>query len=244
MMTKKELMLAKALRKVFPYDESIRWTDDFLTSFQEVKEIVGTFSSMPSDGDSGFDFVIKDSYVDSATRYLWERLGGCVYKGEAELLGMILYKISYIGIMHSDLCKRLQEYENQLLQLKRLLEAEPRRIHLKSDNSSGLSCVITSDFLKRRILVSLSDGLNHTESPLSDIMGLTSDLGEFVCDFENTANILLGQNAGKMASYAFLGDLVYLFDGIAPNPERWLYCNTKEKYDIVKGWVKQYNRHK
>lgn len=227
------------LRKIFPNDDRFKFGDDILSSFQEVKEVVLRIVNPSTDG-----FIVDDSLVQEITNYYWQKSGQIVFLGEAELLGMILHQISNIGIMHSDLCKMLKEYDNQIIQLKRLLESEPRRIHLKSDNSSGLSCVITSDLLKYLLLNSLNNGLNHEESPLLNLKSLTYDLGEFVCNFEGSANLLLRQKAGKVASYVFLGDIVYMFKGIAPNPDKWSDCNPKEKYDIVKGWVKQYEKHK
>jgi hypothetical protein len=238
----KEMRLAKMIRKAFPNDDRFKFGDDILSSFQEVKEVVSKIVNPPT--NDAFDFIVTESLVQETTNYYWQKSGRIVLHGEAELFGMILHQISHIGIMHSELCKKLQEYDNQVIQLKRLLESEPRRIHLKSDNSSGLSCVITSDLLKYRLLNSLNYGLNHEESPLLNLKPLTYDLGEFVHDFEGTANLLLRQKAGKVASYVLLGDLIYMFKGIAPNPDKWSDCNPKEKYDIVKAWVKQYKKHK
>ena len=241
-MNTKEMRLAKMLRKRFPNDDRFKFGDEILSSFQEVKDVVSNIIN-PQTSDT-ISFIVVDSVIQEAVDYYWQKSGGVALRREAELLGMILEQISHIGIMHSELTHKIQEYECQLAQLRKLLESVPRRIHIKSDNSSGLSCVVTSDWLKARIMKSIYTYPFDDESTFQDIKLLTCDLGEFVCDFEKTANLLLRQNAGKVASYAFLGDLVYMFEGVAPNPDKWSDCNRKEKYDIVKGWVKQYKKHK
>lgn len=249
-MEKEFATLTKLIKKIrtlapndrFFSDEKFNIVDDFLYSPDEVKEIVAEKSMSLTQFPDGTELVGEvDSYViDATSSLLWNYADdGIILRPYAEVFGELLQHIIWIAIQFDKWFIEQEEYLNEVAQLERLLKSQPRRIVCRTDNKHGLSCAITSEYLMGKLL----DICKDVPKPMVHKDRLTTLLGEIVYLYEGFAN-LITRNEGKVASYVLLGDLIYLWTGLAPNPDKWSDCNPKEKYDIVKGWVKQYEKHK
>ena len=187
-------------------------------------------------------YLINEDEIEQATQHHWIVLNGHVYMKQAESFIKFMYYIILLRYRYSDATKKIKRYIDDRESLLDILECNPNRLHIRLDN--GKKCTITSSLLMKSIKENL---YNEPDLPkfMFDLMGITYELGKMVDIFKGSLEYVLPIGYGTTATYAFIGDIVYCFPDLAPNYAKWMdNLNTKEKYDIVKGWTKQFEKHK
>lgn len=218
--------------------------DECVFSYEEMRDALVIYvkdMENQENNDYPIELHVKEEYINKASEILWKHSkDGVLLKSQVELFAMMLYALFSFGFVNSKLEDDMRLYHNESKRLQMILKSNPSRIHCKTDDRNGLSCTITSEWLMMIILKGLEDTMkyNREDAFSQKKMRITEGLGKFVCAYENTASLIIG--GGKITTYAFIGDLVYLFIEKAPNPQKWGWSDNKEKYDIVKAWKKQY----